>query len=52
MLVISYDYPQLRITLNDYIDYHNEYDWIDEKNIRQPEHIYPKKKDSFTSKEI
>ena len=52
VLVISYDYPELRITLNDYIDYPNEYDWIDEKNIRQPEHIYPKKKDSFTSKEI
>ena len=52
VLVISYDYPELRITLNDYLSYPNDYDWIDEKNIRQPEHIYPKKKDSFTSKEI
>ena len=51
-LVISYNYSKLRITLNDYLSYPNDYDWIDEKNIRKPEHIYPKKKDSFTSKEI
>jgi hypothetical protein len=52
VLVISYDYPELCITLNDHIDSEWEYDSIDRANIREPEVIYPKKKDSFTSKEI
>ena len=51
-LVISYDSPGLKITLNDYVDPSWEYDLMDKVNIREPEVIYPKKKDSFTSKEI